>query len=385
MRVAITIDVRPDAPDVVGRELNRIRHFLGHEIKVSLDMKSKSGLKHVKWCFLVAATLVVVLRLLSAVAEASDEPKAKVVMERVEKIYSDGRWNGRPTIVFWKGQYYIFFHAGAEHTSADGAIRVLKSSDARPTGWTASDVVDGPYNDAEAHILATEDRLFAYIVVDDHLRDEPIASQVTYTDDGVNWSEPKDVYRPEFSFWKPVTHQGVHYVASDVMTGDRRVELLRSRDGLQWEKASTIIQGRFTETTLAFLQDGRLLAVIRQGRVAASHPPYTEWTVHNSPSLGGPAVGLAREKLLVSGRVGTDNYPDDQPGGSRTGLFLLDLQTLNMEWQMNMVTQWGADVSYPHFFSLGEDRFLMAWYDGAPYQKGVATQADIFLATLQVR
>lgn len=338
---------------------------------------------------LLALVLGGVLR--SARAEDADDIRspahtgASVVMERVEKIYTDGRWNGRPTIVFWKGQYYIFFHAGAEHSSADGEIRVLKSRGAQPTGWTVSDVVDGPHNDAEAHVLATEERLFAYIVVDDHLRDEPIASQVTYTDDGVHWSEPKDVYRPEFSFWKPVTHDGVHYVASDVMTGNRRVELLRSRDGLDWQQVSIIIQGRFTETSLAFLRDGRLLAVIRQGRIASSRPPYTEWTVRESPSLGGPAVGLVGNAVVVSGRVGARRYPDDQPGSTRTGLFLLDTETLRMEWQMNMVTQWGADVSYPHFFALGGNRALMAWYDGEPYEKGVPKQADIFLATLEVR
>ena len=317
--------------------------------------------------------------------EGKGQPKREVLLERVEKIYTDGRWNGRPAIVFWKGHYYIFFHAGVEHSSADGEIRVLKSSGKQPSGWTASDVVDGPHNDAEAHVLATDKRLFVYVVVDDHTRDEPLASQVTYTDDGIHWSKPKDVYRPEFSFWKPVTHEGVHYVASDVMHGDRRVELLQSRDGLQWEKVSTIIKGRYTETSLAFLPDDRLLAVIRQGRIAVSRPPYAEWTYHDGTSLGGPALGLAEDVVLVSGRVGTERYPDDQPGDSRTGLFLLDPETMRLRWQMNMLTQWGADLSYPHFFPLGDNRLLMAWYDGEPYEKGVPKQADIFLATLRVR
>ena len=77
--------------------------------------------------------LSVLVLVASTVALGNDQPKREVLLERVEKIYTDGRWNGRPTITFWKGHYYIFFHAGAEHSSADGEIRVLKSSGKQPT------------------------------------------------------------------------------------------------------------------------------------------------------------------------------------------------------------------------------------------------------------
>ena len=47
-----------------------------------------------------------------AFALGNDQPKREVLLERVEKIYTDGRWNGRPTIVFWKGHYYTSSRSG---------------------------------------------------------------------------------------------------------------------------------------------------------------------------------------------------------------------------------------------------------------------------------
>ena len=148
---------------------------------------------------------------------------------------------------------------------------------------------DTPHNEAEVHVLATRRRLFAYVVQESDEGD-PLGAMVSYSDNGTDWSRLERVYQPEFSFWKPVSREGVHYVAADVMTGRRRVELLRSRNGLKWEKVSTIARGAYTETALVFLADATLVAIIRQGRVGVSRPPYTQWSLHEGVGLGGPAA-----------------------------------------------------------------------------------------------
>ena len=337
-------------------------------------------------------------------------PGPQVLLERVEKIYSDGRWNGRLSMVLWKGQYYIFFRSSIAHDQ-DGAIRMIRSASNTPKHWSTSPyapanyqatikagksvdpigpgpaatiVIDSPQDESEMHVLATPERMFGYVVLLNPGNDTVIGSQVIYTDNGKDWSKPRPVYEPGWSFWKPRSHEGTHYVAADVMTGNRRIELLSSDDGFQWKKVSTIGEGPLTETDLVFLKDGTLLAVARQGRVFKAQPPYTQWTSQRCPTLDGPAVALVGDSILASGRVAAGNFPDSQQGERRTGLFLIDPETLSFQWKMNMVTQWGGDVSYPHILPLDNHRALIAWYDGQRYQKGVPKQADIFLAVLRL-
>ena len=164
-------------------------------------------------------------------------------------------------------------------------------------------MVDTEVDDAEVHVLVTPDRLFAYGVRADATteRGDPIDSVVTVSEDGATWSRPQPMYDPGFSWWKPVSHGGRHYVAADVMEGDRRVDLLGSADGLKWETISTILSGKFTETALLFLPDDRLLAVTRQGRLSVAPPPYRAWTVVECDHVGGPAAALIGETVLVSG------------------------------------------------------------------------------------
>ena len=234
------------------------------------------------------------------------------------------------------------------------------------------------------HVLATHQRLFAYIVQESD-EGEPVGSMVSHSDSGTDWSKLERAYDPKFSFWKPVTHKGTHYVASDVMTGRRRVELLSSHDGLKWQKVSIIAEGRYTETALVFLADATLVAVIRQGRIAVSRPPYAQWSLYEGVGLGGPAAQLVGNTVLVAGRTSVNRHPDHQPGGSRTGLFMFDSATQTLNWQLNLLTQWGGDVAYADFLALGNQRALIAWYDGEAYEKGVPKQADILLATLRVQ
>jgi len=209
-------------------------------------------------------------------------------------------------------------------------------------------------------------------------------TMMSFTEDGMLWSEPTPVYEHGFSLWKPVTHDGTHYVAADIMTGERRVELLQSKDGIHWQKVSTILTGAYTETALLFLPDNTLMAVSRQGKVSLAAPPYEDFKVYSGINVGGPAAALVGKTILVSGRTSNLAHPDDQPGNSRTGLYLFDRATKEFHHQMNMLTKWGGDDSYPHFLTLDDQRVLMTWYTGEGYERGVAKQANLYLARLRI-
>ena len=341
---------------------------------------------------------------------AAQGAEPEVLLERVDKVYADGKWNGRLSVVPFLGRYYAFFRSAVAHDQ-DGAIRVITSIGNSTTRWSSSPyaqlnyeatlkagksldpIAHGPkarvlfdteLDESEMHVVATPQRMFGYIVYLPVNSDTVVGTKVTYTDDGLDWSEPVDVYQPGWSFWKPRSFQGIHYVVADVMTGTRRLELLRSRDGLKWTKVSTIAEGNLTETDLVFLDDGTAIAVARQGYVYKATPPYTKWIARKAPHLSGPAVARVANTILASGRIATANFPDGQQGERRTALFTIDPVTLKYTWKMNMVTQWGGDLSYPHILPLGNDRALLAWYDGERYQQGVPKRADIFMAVLRL-
>ena len=91
----------------------------------------------------------------SKVATAAAESKREVLVDNTQNIFSDGRWNGRPTIKYWRDRYWLFFHTGTEHASDDGRIRVLRSRPKEPAGWEKIAIIDNyEHNDAEAHVLS---------------------------------------------------------------------------------------------------------------------------------------------------------------------------------------------------------------------------------------
>ena len=100
--------------------------------------------------------------------------------------------------------------------------------------------------------------------------------------------------------------------------------------------------------------------------------------------------------ILVSGRSYNYVHPDDQLIGldpsqsiQRTTLWTFDLEQMRMKWKMNMLTQFGGDVSYPHFLVLDDHRVLMVWYDAEGYltedDVREVQKSDIFLAVLRIQ
>ena len=332
-------------------------------------------------------------------------------IDRVDKIFSDGRHNAFTSIDIWKGKYYIVFRSADSHAAphegsgnedmAPGHITLLESEDAR--SWSSSVVMDTKWDDRDPKLLATRDRLYVFdtCLHGEGYRDGSQETLVSYTEDGRDWSSPVSAYQYNYGFWKPKKHADVCYVAADVddslpgapMAERGRVELLRSEDGLHWQPVSIITQGnRCTETSLVFLKDDSLLAINRQSTLSRilsiSRPPYTQWArfgVKSSFGIQGPAAELVGDTVVVSCRVHNKDFPDEQPGEARTGLFILDMGSGALRWQTNLPTQWGCDVSYAGILPVGDDRALVSYYDGQMYEEGVPKQSDIMLATIEVR
>ena len=77
----------------------------------------------------------------------------------------------------------------------------------------------------------------------------------------------------------------------------------------------------------------------------------------NAPNFGlqGPAAELIGETVVFSCRVRKNIFPDEQPGIARTGIFTMDVASGELQWQFNMPTQWGGDVSYAGILPIGKE------------------------------
>lgn len=217
-------------------------------------------------------------------AFAAESAEGQLVQpSSVTKLVANGKHNAFTALVKWKHQYWLAFRQAGAHNSADGEIVILRSSDAQD--WQEARRVNILPDDRDPQIVATDKRLFLY---DPALKGEELTSFVTYTDDGQNWSEPAAVYQPRYILWKPLVNDGTFYATAHLKSNDgkaRDVHLIRSPDGVKWEKISLIRGGNWeSETTIFFEPSGQLTAFLRQkygsprSSILTAKPPFTEWS-----------------------------------------------------------------------------------------------------------
>ena len=373
------------------------------------------------WTSMIRLVLGVILMAASSSEVTAEGPSVETpdphgIIEWVRKVYADGAWNGLPDIAHWRGNYYVVVNQGTKHPGDDGPGMVLRSSNLKE--WeqiytTSSSAVD-------CKLLALPDRLIFYylyweIAGDTNLPGNPddrnyVETRAVYTEDGQSWSRAQRVYEPLHNFWRPKVHKRVIYVASDTINVGRtdyqtraeernpllhRVDLLRSADGLKWEKVSTVVEGKgrgqwgsgVTETEIAFRADGELWALVRQNILARSLPPYRDWTIWTAGTgkIGGPAMITIGNDLYAGGRFyGLRN------GGPRTqvtSLWKYNEAAEKLERIADLPKAAFADCSYPGFVAT-EDGVFVVYYSGHTYGETEAarlTKADIYLAKLNLR
>ncbi len=345
-----------------------------------------------------------------------DRPDPQGIVEWVRNIYADGTWNATPDIAHWQGSYYVVVNQGKVHPGHDGPGMVLRSSNLEE--WeqiytTSSSAVD-------CKLLALPGRLMFYYLYWEIGEDRNyVETRVVYTEDGQSWSEPQRVHEPLHNFWRPKVHDGVIYVASDTVNVGRtdyytpaeeanadlyRVDLLRSADGLMWEKVSTIVERpegpkayypwKVTETELVFWPDGELWALTRQNILSRARPPYLDWDHWTlgieGGGIGGPAMIRIGNDIYAAGRfVG---YPLLGQGDKMaTSLWKYDeaaevYHCARFERIADLPKAAYADMGYAGFVAT-EDGVYVVYYSGHTYGETAAariTKADIYLAKLNI-
>jgi len=299
----------------------------------------------------------------------------------VEKIWDKAPHNAFTDLIRFQGKWYCTFRESDAHVyGKDGQIRVIASADGEKWESVALLAEEGvDLRDPKLSIMP-DGRLmllFGGSVYEGRTR-VTTRSRVAFSKDGKRWSETHQVLAEKDWLWRVTWHGDRCYgTTCSVDPGkgkDLIVKLWTSKNGLDYELVTRLdIHDRPNETTLRFLPNGDMLALVRREAgnkhclIGISSKPFKEWKWHESRHrIGGPNfIRLPDGSLWAAGR----SYPD----GYKTVLARFGAKT----YEPVLTLPSGGDCSYPG----------MVWHDGLlwmSYYSSHEGKANIYLAKIRV-
>ena len=329
-----------------------------------------------------------------AMAAGASEPQ----IVSVKKIWDRGRHNAFTDLVRWRDKWYCTFREADGHVGGDCRLRVLESADGdawESIGLVAEEGID--LRDPKLSVTP-DSRLIitaggsVYRGGTKLLGRQP---RVAFSPDGRQWSAPQRVLTEGEWLWRVTWHDGraygVSYNASTRQTpaakqaaqsyqpakpgpADWKLKLLVSRDGVQYDLITHLdVPGHPNETTLRFLPDAEMIALVRReggntfGWIGTSRPPYRQWTWHETQHrLGGPNFLRLPDGTLLAG---SRSYP----GGAKTVLARMARDS----YQPVLTLHSSGDTSYPG----------LVWHDGllwVSYYSSHEGKSSIYLAKVRL-
>lgn len=246
-----------------------------------------------------------------------------LLLEHVECIVKDDRYNGFTNLIHWQGSFYLSFRAAYGHSSGTfrdhpdpGALCVLRSSDL--SHWEeVLRVEDGVHDHRYGPFMPLGDQLGVIIwrheIINGH--QGPPQNFLSLTEDGVSWSEPEPLFHPGCTLWHPKVYGGRIYAplygAIDSPEGRKEVRLVTTEDGRSWETVSVIKTDHANETGICFLAgEKRAVVAMRgvfrpggEGLLAFADEPFTKWNFTPAPfPLEWPLLFEYQGKVFVCSR-----------------------------------------------------------------------------------
>ena len=367
--------------------------------------------------------------------ETAPRPYAKVTS--IRPVVRDGWYNAWTDLVWWKQYFWLAHFRGLSHGLArktTGRIAgntfsvILRSADLRR--WHESRVfeppggiVDGSGVDT-AHFCATEERLYAFFRVVTPRPEGSLdhCSWVSWTADGVRWSEPQaltvDGFRPYT--WRVRHNGGRFYCALHYLREGTPFDLIVSDDGVNWRRHAEIAaageHGCSEESELHWRPDGELWCVVRTDRAVmyCSLPPYTDWEKALDITAGcdAPVICESGGHVYLAGRCAGSNAGEPGPDGAMpfalqnsfshrenpfsrsgtTGLYRLSRDRA----ELLVLMPPAFDASYPGLVSLEPGKLIMSYYSDVAYASGEVrprhfpefrykeSESDIYIAEIKV-
>ncbi|MHA1734551.1 MAG: hypothetical protein ACTSU5_21655 [Promethearchaeota archaeon] len=185
---------------------------------------------------------------------------------------SNGRHNANTDLVRWRGHYYfIYANQPGNQGSTSTFLSVNRGMDLHDMTEVAQLRVPGEdIRDPKFAVMG--DQLFIFYLKNRGFMADPYTTAFVNSSDGLHFSEAREVVGLEgWLFWRPKTLDNVTWYCTASSAPQRECVLLKSTDGFNWTKVSSILKG----TGLA---------------VAA--PPYLTWnyTLDKLTKFDGPAL-----------------------------------------------------------------------------------------------
>jgi len=319
--------------------------------------------------------LLLIGALTLAAAARADEPR----LVSVAKIWDQGKHNAFTDLIRWRGKWYCTFREAEAHVGGDGKLRLLESDDGK--SWTSVALVaEAGIDLRDPHLSVTpDDRLMlvaggsVYQGGTKLLGRQP---RVTFSADGRTWTAPQRVLTEGDWLWRVIWHDGkaygVAYRSGDAP--DWAIRLVASDDGVKFTDVAPLkVPGRPNETTLRFLADGTMMAMVRReggdtfGWLGTSRAPYQEWQWHETKHrFGGPNFLQLPDGALWG-------VSRSYPGGAKTVLARMTRAT----YEPVLTFPSGGDTSYAG----------LVWHDGllwVSYYSSHEGRTSIYLAQVEL-
>lgn len=332
-----------------------------------------------------AVILTVVLSTLSCAAQLR---AAKPEIVSVKQIWDAGKHNAFTDLIRFHDKFYCVFREADAHVGGDGRIRVLVSKDG--TVWKSAALLKEKGIDLrDPKLSITPDgRLMIALGGSVYRGGRKLISRqprVAFSKDGQQWTKTKPVLEKGEWLWRVTWHKGIAYGVSyrsvpkkakpGTPESEWLITLFASSDGVNYKTVTDLkVPNRPNETTLRFLPDGEMLALVRREAgskkawIGSAKHPYKKWTWQETAHrVGGPNfIRLPDGKLWAGGR--------SYPGGAKT---VLATMTRN-SYTPVLTFPSGGDTSYPGF----------VWHDGFLWMSYYAShegKTSIYLAKIRLK
>jgi len=218
-----------------------------------------------------------------------------VDLEWASSIWQEAPHNAFPDLISFKGHLFCAFREAKNHAGSNGKIRILRSEEGAE--WETVALLEKEGIDLrDPRFAEMGDQLQLIMGGSVWDQDEKFVDRsphVSFSSDGSHWTSLQDLKMPGEWIWRVTWNEGVGYGASYRTDKEWTLALLKSIDGIHYEKVTPLQVTDFpNETTLRFLPDGTLVALVRRkgnGWIGQAKAPFTEWTWNDCGyRLGGP-------------------------------------------------------------------------------------------------
>jgi hypothetical protein len=329
----------------------------------------------------------------SGSVERTTEPE----IVSVAKIWDRAMHNGFTDLIRWHEKWYCSFREAEAQAGSNGQLRILESTDG--SEWEAAALVGEngvDLRDPKLSITA-DDRLMIVAggTVNEGSKIKENQPRVCFSTDGRRWTGPERVLSEGEWLWRLTWNEAKAYGISyntayrsiaaaqqaaktgKLPTGPAnwKPKLFSTSNGVKYDLVTHLdIPGHPSETTLRFMPDGEMIALVRRdggnlsGWIGRSQAPYKAWSwQESSQRIGGPNfIRLPDGSLWAAGRAyGRENKT------------VLARMTAKGGYSPVLTLPSGGDTGYPG----------LVWHDGLlwmSYYSSHEGKPSIYLAKIQV-